>query len=663
MQTNTLSPASIKPPSLRIKESLARTHRLCALFAIYAVCAFSLCQIVGWALALDWIKHPFPNEPALPSAAAIMFFLCCCSWLLVARDNENKRLKLLGQTLAIFVAITSGATFIEHTFNLDWSLSYPLYQRDEGSTPLTFPGPILPDMSLYFGFLGIGLFLLGFNKTSTYKWAQIMAILSGLPNFLTFLCFFCGMWRLCAVFGCIKFSPIASLTFAVISYSLYFAKPEQDITNILLRDTKGGELARRLCVGALLIMTLLLGPVRLWLIRLGVSTQLFDDAITNAIILFLGILLIAAFVAWSFNKYDEKTEADANEKRVRAIIEGVPVGLMSLTTDGRIEFFNQNATAMFNVDAPDAIGKHISRFFALGNNQNSEEFWAQLRNKSPGQISELTAQKFSGGALFPVECSVVDFEMEDGPRCLASVLDITSRYEIQQLRQAFVAVVSHELRTPLASIGGFLHLLNIGAYGGVDDKIKNEAGRANRSVGRLMSLINGLLDLESLESGGVIIARAPCDLSIILEQSLDSVEVFAKERSVNLVMPKTCREGTVELYADPDRIVQVLVNLISNAVKFSQKDGTVEVYYESQDGLLKISVKDYGRGVPIRYRESIFERFQQVEVADTKSKGGTGLGLAICKAIVERHGGNIGVDSEEGEGSTFWFTLPLEEDD
>lgn len=117
-----------------------------------------------------------------------------------------------------------------------------------------------------------------------------------------------------------------------------------------------------------------------------------------------------------------------------------------------------------------------------------------------------------------------------------------------------------------------------------------------------------------------------------------------------------------ELYADADRLVQVLVNLITNAVKFSPAGGTVQVTHKLDEDTLEMRVIDEGRGVPAKYKELIFERFQQVEVGDAKQKGGTGLGLAICKTIVEMHGGIIGVESEEGKGSTFWFRIKRNRD-
>ena len=144
------------------------------------------------------------------------------------------------------------------------------------------------------------------------------------------------------------------------------------------------------------------------------------------------------------------------------------------------------------------------------------------------------------------------------------------------------------------------------------------------------------------------------ELGSIIDRSCESVRSFAEQHDVNLVLPQT----DVRVIADGDRIVQVLVNLLSNAIKFSDKDASVVVAVEEQADYVQVKVSDRGRGIPEKYQSLIFERFQQVEVSDAKRRGGTGLGLAICKGIIEQHRGSIGVESEEGKGSTFWFRMP-----
>lgn len=344
-----------------------------------------------------------------------------------------------------------------------------------------------------------------------------------------------------------------------------------------------------------------------------------------------------------------------SEARVRAIIEKVPVGLIVFGEKGTIEFVNSTLANMFGQQRDDLIGKEISSLVEHSSTTSSEEFAAQLEEKAFERVTEITCKR-NGTEKFPVEFSMTVFETEDGQRRLGILLDVTERQEIQRMRQAFVSMVSHELRTPLTAVSGFISLLEMGAFGEVSAEATEQAARAEANVSRLMKLISDLLDLEKMDSGTLNVSKAKCQLQEILDSADDASRPFAEGRGINLVIEHV-KSNDDSLYADGDRIVQVLVNLISNAVKFSKPAGTVTVTSALNDDFVELKVIDEGRGVPAKYKELIFERFQQVEAADSKQKGGTGLGLAICKTIVEMHGGVIAVDSEEGRGSTFWFRI------
>jgi signal transduction histidine kinase len=236
---------------------------------------------------------------------------------------------------------------------------------------------------------------------------------------------------------------------------------------------------------------------------------------------------------------------------------------------------------------------------------------------------------------------------------MADALAEASRKERQ-----LVAMVSHELRTPLTSIRGGLTLLAVGALGELPEKAREVVLLAERNSIRLVKLINDLLDIEKLEAGMLEMHFEDCDVDDIVRRALESVDSLAKEKNIRILFDSP---GQAQVRADRDRIVQVLVNLLSNSLKFSDKDATIEIEVHGDEQKLNFSVTDHGRGIPAQYHWLLFQRFQQVPVADSKERGGSGLGLAICKAIVERHGGTIGVHTAEGEGSTFWFTLPLHE--
>jgi signal transduction histidine kinase len=199
-----------------------------------------------------------------------------------------------------------------------------------------------------------------------------------------------------------------------------------------------------------------------------------------------------------------------------------------------------------------------------------------------------------------------------------------------------------------------LTLLSVGALGSLPEQAKKVVTIAERNTIRLITLINDILDIEKLESGKLDMVFEVISMGNVLERSSESVRAFAEQNGIVLQMIPS----TASVYADGDRLVQVLVNLISNAVKFSPKDAAVTVRVEEIPNWIEVKVIDRGRGIPEKFKNSLFQRFQQVEASDAKKKGGTGLGLAICKGIIEAHGGNIGVDSEEGKGSVFWFRIP-----
>lgn len=255
------------------------------------------------------------------------------------------------------------------------------------------------------------------------------------------------------------------------------------------------------------------------------------------------------------------------------------------------------------------------------------------------------------------------------------VQDVSDRHAADRAKDEFISVVSHELRTPLTSILGSIGILETGVLNTQPATAKQMLRIALTNSERLVRLVNDILNLERLESGKVELVREECDVADLLKQAIESVQTLANEASIRLkVVPVSgC------LWADAGAIVQVLTNLLGNAIKFSPEGTTVcltvEVVLPDEKQELEqfsaptqstisssyvlFAVTDQGRGIPPSKLESIFGRFQQVDVSDSRQKGGTGLGLAICKSIVKQHGGKIWAKSVLGEGSTFYFTLPL----
>lgn len=230
--------------------------------------------------------------------------------------------------------------------------------------------------------------------------------------------------------------------------------------------------------------------------------------------------------------------------------------------------------------------------------------------------------------------------------------------EAARRKQELVSMVSHDLRTPLTSVQASLTLLSEGVLGSLPARAVKEVTNAENNTSRLINLINDLLDIEKMEAGQLALDCKRTPIIPLFEHSVESVKAFAEKAKVNLKI----EDNDLFFYADGDRIIQVLVNLLSNSIKFSPEESTVTLEaVECDNKMIELRVKDQGRGIPESFRKNMFQRFQQVDqIGDAKKKKGTGLGLAICKNLVELHGGEIGVDSEEGKGSTFWFRIPAE---
>lgn len=342
-----------------------------------------------------------------------------------------------------------------------------------------------------------------------------------------------------------------------------------------------------------------------------------------------------------------------SEARTRFIIESMPVGLVVLSNQGYIEHANPTMETIWGFDYDELIGKHVSELLVTEPIEDLSAFTSEFYERTIGHIFEKESRHKSG-RTFPAHISLTEFETREGKRLLGILMDVTERHEIERFKREFIGVVSHELRTPLTSIRGSLKLMLTGALGSLSEQANKAITIAERSAGRLINLVNDILDMEKLESGKLEMVLEDTPVAPVLERSLESVRAFADQANVTIELEPT----DLVAHADGDRVVQVLVNLMSNAVKYSPKAGTVTVATVDKGKEVELRVIDRGRGIPPTHIDQVFEKFKQVDKTDATQKGGTGLGLTICKLIVEQHGGTIGVESELGKGSTFWFRLP-----
>jgi len=226
--------------------------------------------------------------------------------------------------------------------------------------------------------------------------------------------------------------------------------------------------------------------------------------------------------------------------------------------------------------------------------------------------------------------------------------------EAERSKQEMIGMVTHDLKTPLTTVSALLEMLEDGMFGTLNEQGLSNLKVVSRNVARMNGLIRDLLDIEKIKSGKLALFQEDVNVRDLLEEAAESVRSIAADRKIEIVV----KADEVDVYADNQRMQQILINLLSNAIKFSADNSQIILAGKRDGEAVHLTVQDFGRGIPADKLTAVFERFEQTKVTDATQKGGTGLGLAICKALVELHGGQIGVVSEEGKGSTFFFTVP-----
>ncbi len=356
-----------------------------------------------------------------------------------------------------------------------------------------------------------------------------------------------------------------------------------------------------------------------------------------------------------------------SEERFRRSFEDAAVGMGIISLAGQIMQTNRAMNDMLGYRAAELQGRSIQSIthpddFA----QEQQHVAAALAQKIHAWTQEKRYLRADGTHVWVLLSVSLVRDREGQPLYfIGQAQDISERLASERVKDEFISIVSHELRTPLTAIRGSLGLLASGVYQQRPDRAQRMIDIALMDADRLARLVNDILDLERLESGRIGLALTPCDVGDMMRDAAASMQAIAQAADISVMVCPISQS----VLAHRDAIIQTLNNLINNAIKFSEPGQQVEVAAQfaptqaaDQDqaphGWVEFWVRDHGRGIPADKLDLVFERFQQVDVSDSRQKGGTGLGLAICRTIVQQHGGTIWVESDLGIGSTFHFTLP-----
>ncbi len=352
-----------------------------------------------------------------------------------------------------------------------------------------------------------------------------------------------------------------------------------------------------------------------------------------------------------FHELSEKLKETVHP--YKAMMENSQALICSVDANGRILAVNDAAISMLGFRPESLKGAWL---IDLIETSQQEQFAEEIKTiaKEEHQISFETRIVCENRSVIDLQWSASWSPQDKTVFCIAH--DITQRKAAEQLQQEVLQMVSHDLRSPLAAISSFHELLEEGMYGELAPKGIEQVGVAKRSTMRMLKLVNDLLDAERMRTGMLELDKCYVRAADVFQQAIESVASLAGAKEIAILS----RPTELTLYADEQRLVQVLINLLSNAIKFSPAGSKISLNVDELPGLANIIVSDEGRGIPAHLLDSVFGRFNQLKASDATQKGGSGLGLSICKALVELHGGDISVASTVGSGSTFSFRIPLD---
>jgi len=350
-----------------------------------------------------------------------------------------------------------------------------------------------------------------------------------------------------------------------------------------------------------------------------------------------------------------------SEARFRAAIMYAPIGTGLMSPSGRWLAVNEAMATLLGYSAEELTQLTLQAVTHPDNLSLDTGLFRRLReDELPSYTVEKRLVHRDGSPIWvALSVSLVRDEQGAMDYLIVQMADQTERKAVDQMKNEFVSMVSHELRTPLTAIRGAIGLILGTQRASVPDKAVQLLEIAHQNSDRLILLINDILDIEKIASGKMQFQMRHTTLGPLLQQIVTANLTYAKQYQVSYALESVPAEWSVNV--DPNRFAQIVTNLLSNATKYSPRNGTVRIAAtrEGDGKTVRIHVADRGPGIPENFRHRLFEKFSQADSSESRQRGGTGLGLFLCKQMIEHMRGSIGFETELGVGTTFHVDLPL----
>jgi two-component system, NtrC family, sensor histidine kinase KinB len=351
------------------------------------------------------------------------------------------------------------------------------------------------------------------------------------------------------------------------------------------------------------------------------------------------------------------------KKRDETLLESLGEGLVVIDEKTNITLINSQATYMLDFgDSSKALGIPLNHIMTLYNEQSqllsASETPAVAALESGKSVSQVAGFKRKDGAKVLLGISATPFLLEN--RVAGAIMifrDVTKEKEIDRMKTEFISLASHQLRTPLSAIKWFAEMLVNGDAGKLTDEQQDFAQNISDSTERMIDLVNSLLNISRIESGRIIIDPKPTDLQELVSGITNDLKAKTEDKQQSLIVSVHKELGKINI--DPHLIGQVYMNFLTNAIKYTPKGGEVSVFISRKGDQVVSQITDNGYGIPKAQQDRVFQKFFRAENVAKVETDGTGLGLYLVKAIIESSGGKVWFESEEGKGTTFWFSLPI----
>ncbi len=645
--------------------------------AAVPVLAIAIAALAGWSFDIDTLKRVFPGFVAMnPLTAACLILSAVAVWLATAKQS---RLRTLSIILAALLFVIASWQAIAIGFGLTWRPDGVLFSSAiDASVPHS---RMAPGTAFSLLLATMSLMTLQARSQKVRAFGQCCAYMMGLVALFAVVAYVFGPSNFNTIRQFAQMAVHTAWALFLLSLALLFKSSDRGAIGLLASRHAAGRVLR-LMIPASIIVPTAFGVAALY----GVRGGYFDAPMALTLLATLTMIVFIVITVATARLLAEKdaerhkrlTLLRHSEARLSAILSIAGDAIISVDADQKITLYNEWAEKTFGYTSAEVMGKPLSMLlperYRAAHDRHVRAFEAgnvSARRMGDQQIFALRKD----GEEFPAEATISKLNLQGQTIFTIVLRDVTARHvaakelmrakeqaeAAAQSKSEFLANMSHEIRTPLNSISGFTQLLLKSRDLAGDTR--SQVNKIRNATSALTAIVNDILDYSKLEEGKMTLSLKEFAPHELIRNCVDIMESVACMRELPLTFKVADDLQGRYFLGDSGRIQQILLNLLSNAVKFTH-DGSITIDVETKlerDGMAQLSfvVSDTGIGIPADRMDRLFERFSQVDSSMSRSYGGAGLGLAISKRLVTLMGGTIGVDSELGHGSRFWFRVPV----